>query len=165
MKKTKIFSVALLAVTFFVITISASSQSVLTLHPGSSMGVSAGADLCVNIVTGGGILYGNGTICGGIITNVPISSNEMPTVFGISQNYPNPFNPTTNFGFRIPNFGFVSLKVYDVFGKEVTTLVNEVKHPGEYSVKGDASGLASGLYFYRIQAGNFIETKKLLLLK
>ncbi|MGA2625183.1 MAG: T9SS type A sorting domain-containing protein [Bacteroidota bacterium] len=63
------------------------------------------------------------------------------------------------------NFGFVSLKVYDILGREVATLVNEEKPPGEYTVTWNAEGVASGIYYYRLQAGNYIETKKLLLLK
>ncbi|MDI6804576.1 MAG: M4 family metallopeptidase [Bacteroidota bacterium] len=98
-------------------------------------------------------------------TGVVEIDSRIPPKFELAQNYPNPFNPTTNFGFRIPDFGFVSLKVYDVFGKEVTTLVNEVKHPGEYSVQWDASSIASGVYLYRLQCNNFTETKKLLLMK
>ena len=89
----------------------------------------------------------------------------LPTEYKLAQNYPNPFNPTTNFGFRIVNCGFVSLKVYDVLGTEVASLVNEVKQPGEYTVVWDATKMPSGVYFYRLQAGSFIETKKLLLTK
>jgi len=95
--------------------------------------------------------------------------------FSLSQNYPNPFNPITNIGFRIANlpdskagFGFVSLKVYDVLGREVATLVNEEKPAGEYEVEFDASGivnLASGIYFYKLQAGSFSDTKKFILIK
>ena len=97
----------------------------------------------------------------------PISN--IPNRFALQQNYPNPFNPTTNFEFRITNCEFVSLKVFDIIGREVATLVNEVKQPGEYTVRWDASsiqgGLPSGVYVYRLSAGSFTEVRKLLLLK
>ncbi len=85
--------------------------------------------------------------------------------YKLYQNYPNPFNSTTNFGFRISNFGFVSLKVYDVTGREVAILVNEKKLPGEYRVQWDAHDFASGVYYYRIIINEFDKTKKLILLK
>ena len=83
----------------------------------------------------------------------------------IAQNHPNPFNPTTNIEFRIAHSGFVSLKIYDVLGREVRTLVNEVKQPGSYEVRFDAGELSSGVYFYRLQAGAYISAKKMMLLK
>jgi hypothetical protein len=85
--------------------------------------------------------------------------------FKLEQNYPNPFNPTTKIEFRIADFGFVSLKVYDVLGNEIATLVNEEKPAGEYEVEFDGSRLPTGIYFYQLQAGNFVETKKMVLLK
>ncbi|HVO75548.1 MAG TPA: T9SS type A sorting domain-containing protein [Ignavibacteriaceae bacterium] len=93
---------------------------------------------------------------------------DPPVVSGsysLQQNYPNPFNPTTNFGFRIANFGFVSLKLFDIVGREVATLVNEEKSPGYYKVEFDGSRLASGVYFCRLQAGGFTDTKKIILLR
>jgi photosystem II stability/assembly factor-like uncharacterized protein len=89
----------------------------------------------------------------------------VPTDYALEQNYPNPFNPSTVIGYRIQERGFVSLKVFDVLGREVATLVKEVKQPGTYSVQWDASGEASGVYFYRIQAGDFVATEKLLFLR
>ena len=88
-----------------------------------------------------------------------------PVNFVLYQNYPNPFNPTTNIGFQISDFGFVSIKVYDAIGNEITTMVNEEKSPGEYEVNFDASQLSSGLYFYRLSVGNYSETRKMLLLR
>ncbi|MCX6151446.1 MAG: T9SS type A sorting domain-containing protein [Ignavibacteriales bacterium] len=92
--------------------------------------------------------------------------------FRLLNNYPNPFNPSTKIGFLIPaspaggsEFGFVSLKVFDVLGNEITTLVNEVKPSGKYQVEFNAADLPSGIYFYKLQAGNFVETKKMLMLK
>ena len=90
---------------------------------------------------------------------------SVPTSFRLYQNYPNPFNGTTNIGFRISDFGFVSLKVYDVLGREVATLVNEVRQPGSYEVGFDGNVLASGMYFYRLEAGANVETRKMILTK
>ena len=89
----------------------------------------------------------------------------VPGSFALHQNYPNPFNPTTNFGFRIVDFGFVSFKVYDVLGREVATLVNEVKQPGEYTVTWDAAREPSGIYFYKLAAGTYTDCKKMVLIK
>jgi hypothetical protein len=89
----------------------------------------------------------------------------VPDGFALSQNYPNPFNPSTIINYRLPMSSFVTVKVYDELGNEVVTLVNEVKTAGNYSVEFNAGKLASGLYFYRMRAGNFAATKKLLLIK
>jgi len=90
---------------------------------------------------------------------------EVTGGFNLAQNYPNPFNPNTKFGFRISNSGYVSLKVYDVLGREVETLVNEVKTPGEYTVPFDAAGLASGVYLYRLQTSSGSQVRKMVLMK
>jgi len=89
----------------------------------------------------------------------------LPDKFELYQNYPNPFNPTTNIKFTIPDFGFTTLKIYDVLGNEIATLVNEEKAPGEYEVEFAAAGISSGIYFYQLRAGTFSETKKLVLLR
>jgi hypothetical protein len=89
----------------------------------------------------------------------------MPTGFRLEQNYPNPFNPVTNFQFSILNSQLTILKVYDLLGREVATLVNEVKQPGTYTVQFEARGLASGVYFYRLIAGEHILQRKMLLLR
>jgi hypothetical protein len=85
--------------------------------------------------------------------------------FTLSQNYPNPFNPTTTVNYQIPELSFVTLKVYDVLGNEIATLVNEEKPAGSYEVDFSGNNLTSGIYFYQLQAGEFIETKKMILLK
>jgi len=90
---------------------------------------------------------------------------SLPTVFSLEQNYPNPFNPTTKIKYQIANAGFVNMRVYDVLGNEIATLVNEEKAAGNYAVEFDGSTLTSGIYFYKLQAGIFIETKKMLMLK
>jgi hypothetical protein len=93
------------------------------------------------------------------------NSGMEPTEFTLSQNYPNPFNPATTINYQLPIVSIVTLKVYDVVGREVASLVNDVKEAGSYSVQFDASHLSSGIYFCTIKAGNFTETKKLTLMK
>ena len=90
---------------------------------------------------------------------------NLPTRFDLSQNYPNPFNPTTTIQYQIPKETFVSIKVYNVIGSEISTLVNSMKSPGTYEVKFDAGQLTSGIYIYKIQAGDFLQTKKMILMK
>jgi hypothetical protein len=92
-------------------------------------------------------------------------SAEVPERFSLGQNYPNPFNPKTNIGLRIAGFGFVSLKVFDVSGKEVAVLVNEELNAGVYNVDFDASNLSSGTYFYKMETGGFSEVKKMVVVK
>jgi photosystem II stability/assembly factor-like uncharacterized protein len=125
-----------------------------------------------------------GTKDKGVFTNAPYQElpenpagtistpPEVPDAFSLFQNYPNPFNPSTTITYSIPNVETlhatslrVMLKIYDVLGREVATLVNESKSPGNYEVKFDGSRLSSGVYFYKLAAGNFMETKKMLLLK
>ncbi len=100
-----------------------------------------------------------------VLLNVEKIVTEIPTDFRLEQNFPNPFNPATVISWQLPTESYVSLKVFDILGQEVTTLVDEFKKAGSYSVSWNASSLPSGVYFYRLSAGNFTETKKLLLLK
>lgn len=92
-------------------------------------------------------------------------SNEVPEQYSLEQNFPNPFNPVTNLEFGISKLGFVTLKIYDLLGKEVAKLVNEKLSPGRYRVEFDVSGLPSGVYFYRLETEGFLETKSMVLLK
>ena len=102
----------------------------------------------------------------GITTGVDRrTDDQIPSAFKLSQNYPNPFNPNTTINFSVPNQSKVLIKVYDILGKEVATLVNGEKAAGNYSVDFNASKLASGMYIYTIQAGNYTATKKMMLLK
>jgi hypothetical protein len=102
------------------------------------------------------------------ITNV-YEENESVTNFYLSQNYPNPFNPSTIINFQLPTGSNVTLKVYDVLGNEVATLVNEEKPAGTYEVDFNTSSIkhhtSSGVYFYQLKAENYIQTKKMLMLK
>ena len=91
--------------------------------------------------------------------------NEIPQKIYLSQNYPNPFNPTTTIKYQIPERSFVTIKVYDVLGNEIETLVNEEKPIGTYELTWYADNLPSAIYFYRLQAGDFIQTKKMILLR
>jgi hypothetical protein len=94
----------------------------------------------------------------------PIGSN-VPAVFALRQNYPNPFNPSTHIEFDLPKAEFVNLVIYNTLGQEVKTLLNENKNAGSYRIDFDASSLPSGTYFYRITAGDFVQTNKMVLVK
>jgi len=93
------------------------------------------------------------------------NENKILRIYSLEQNYPNPFNPTTKISWQVPVGSKQTLKVYDLLGNEVATLVNEEKQPGIYEVEFDGTGLPSGVYFYQIRAGSFIETKKMVLIK
>jgi hypothetical protein len=90
---------------------------------------------------------------------------NLPLEHALEQNYPNPFNPTTKISFYLPLSGNVMLKVYDILGNEVATLINEIKEPGNYFIEFNANGLSSGIYFYQLVIDNFISTKKMILLQ
>ena len=99
------------------------------------------------------------------MSRVERKSYKIPNSFLLSQNYPNPFNPKTIINFQLPKFSSVKLFIYDVLGKEISILVNETLKPGSYNIEWDASNYASGVYFYRLMAGDFSETKKMVLVK
>ena len=138
------------------------------------------ATLSLGGISGGAItsalLYGTnifiGTETGGVF-RAPLSAiatgvnegNEVPKDFTLSQNYPNPFNPSTTISFSLPSKSYVSLKVFDALGREVSTLVSQELTAGNYSQQWNPVSLPSGMYFYRLQAGNYSETRKLVLLK
>ena len=103
-------------------------------------------------------------IKGLIITNVENTRN-VPKIFALYQNYPNPFNPSTQIKYSIPEYGYTSLKVYNLLGEEVATLFEGYQQAGNYSVSFNATGLASGIYLYRFMSNSFVKTKKLILLK
>jgi len=99
-------------------------------------------------------------------TITEINENELEiSDFSLSQNYPNPFNPSTTINYSIPQSNLVELKVFDVLGREIAVLVNEEKQIGNYQVKFDATGLSSGVYYYTLKSGDFVKTKKLILLR
>jgi hypothetical protein len=100
-----------------------------------------------------------------VSTGVDDQTSSLPKTYSLSQNYPNPFNPSTTIEFSIPISSQVTLKIYDVLGHELTTLVNELKQPGTYTIDWDASSFPGGVYFYRLQAGSYTQTKKLVYIK
>ena len=99
------------------------------------------------------------------LTGMQPVNHRVPEAYSLLQNYPNPFNPTTVIQYGIPRSGNIELRVYDILGKEVTTLVNGLKQAGTYSVRFNGENLASGIYFYTLKAGDFVSTKKMLLVK
>ncbi len=111
----------------------------------------------------------NGCIINGVqygqMLGITHTSSEIPDEFLLSQNYPNPFNPSTKVKFQIPKSGFAKLTVYDLLGKEIQTLVNELLSPGTYEVDFDGSNLPSGVYYYKLESETFTETKKMILIK
>jgi len=111
--------------------------------------------------------YGPYSVTFGFTTEIMVGVDEEIEVleFALNQNYPNPFNPSTKIKYGILELSFVTLKVYDVLGNKVATLVNEEKPAGNYKVEFEATALPTGIYFYRIQAGNFVEIKKMVLMK
>jgi len=98
-------------------------------------------------------------------TGVSNNTNGVPVEYKLSQNYPNPFNPVTKISFDIPKQGLVTLKIYDVLGREVRTLVNEVKNAGSYTVDFNAADLSSGVYFYKLEVNGFSDVKRMMLIK
>jgi len=100
-----------------------------------------------------------------IISEIDGKTAQIVEHFQLEQNYPNPFNPSTEIGYAVQSTGDVTLKVYDILGREVAVLLNERKPAGKYSLQFDASGLASGVYFYRLAAGTFVQTRKMVVLK
>jgi Secretion system C-terminal sorting domain len=100
------------------------------------------------------------------VSNVSLSgAATIPTRFALDQNYPNPFNPTTTFSFDLPGSSHVTLAVFDILGREVARVVDEILPAGNYARTFDASRLASGMYIYRLTAGEYSETKRMMLLK
>jgi len=91
--------------------------------------------------------------------------SNIPKIYALSQNYPNPFNPVTNIKYQLPKDGLVNLKVYDLLGREIKNIVNEYQKAGYYSYNFNGSNLASGIYFYRIEAGSFVSVKRMVLIK
>lgn len=101
----------------------------------------------------------------GILTDVEKEEFKKPDEYKLYQNYPNPFNPSTIISYQVPEVSRVTIKIYDLLGREVKILEDEIKQPGKYEIKFDASELSSGIYFYKIIAKNFVQTKKMLLIK
>jgi len=118
-----------------------------------------------DFTTVGGVAYIDDLEFSGINDIEVIENGQMPNQFELKQNYPNPFNPSTLIEYSIPEQSFVDLKVYDILGNEIAVLVNAEQSAGVYRADFSGNGLASGLYFYKLQAGSFVETKKMVLTK
>lgn len=114
---------------------------------------------------GNSVLYIDNLSFDNLITSISLSSKELPSNYILTQNYPNPFNPTTKIKFGLPERSIVKLAVYDILGREVSTLVNQELEAGYHEVKFNAGNLSSGVYFYQLRSGLFVETKKLTLIK
>ena len=152
------------------------TKGTVTTTFGSDINVSDAA-MSIALQTDGKILAGgySGIAAGSTVfvlarylTSNSTGINEaksLPKSFALEQNYPNPFNPSTTINYSIPKSGLVTIKIYDILGREVKTLVNEEKNAGNYNVEFNAGRLASGIYLYRMSAGSFEETKKLILIK
>ncbi len=122
-------------------------------------------DMIINLVDHALVLSGEGSKSLPKQSSQESNIEKAPIEYSLSANYPNPFNPTTVINYQLPVTNYVSLKIYDGIGREVATLVNETKEAGNYEVKFDASKLASGVYFYKLKAGNFTSIKKMILIK
>jgi hypothetical protein len=140
-----------------------------TWLPQKSGTINALNAVCFTDVQSGTIVGEYGTIVrtapSGIVTGIGSDIASLPIRYALNQNYPNPFNPTTAVSYQLSAVSFVSLKVFDLLGREIATLVNEVHQPGSYTVRWNASSMPSGVYLYRLQTHDFVETKKMLLLK
>jgi hypothetical protein len=100
-----------------------------------------------------------------IITSVEYVDTAVPASYALYQNYPNPFNPATSIQYSIPQAEFVTLKIYDILGKEVKTLVHEYRQPGIYRVSFEGGNLSSGVYLYKVTAGPFTNVKRMILVR
>ncbi|MGO9482915.1 MAG: T9SS type A sorting domain-containing protein [Candidatus Kryptoniota bacterium] len=125
------------------------------------------------IVIDGDLFAGTGGFTGNIwrrslsemITSVRQASSQTPKIYDLQQNYPNPFNPSTTISFALPSKSFVTMKIFDIMGRQVATIISEEMSAGNYSRQWNAANISTGVYFYRLHAGSFTETKKLILLK
>ena len=136
------------------------------LDSGSSLGVSCLAISDSFLYAGtysGGVLHC--PLAGLIPTSVNQRENRLPDQYEVKQNFPNPFNPTTTIHFELPKESYVQLKLYNILGQNVLIILDENRPAGMYDVQVNAGNLASGIYFYRIKAGNFVQTKKMVLMK
>jgi hypothetical protein len=141
------------------------SQAPKGIYPGDSVTVFYGISIGDSLAE---VYAGLDTLklrYSGNYTGIKQNNYLTPVNYKLLQNYPNPFNPSTTISFSIANQEHVSLKVYNILGEVVSTLVNEVKGPGNYSVRFDAHGLSSGIYFYELNTGNFRNVKKMMILK
>ena len=152
------------------LTYSLAQTSRILITNGTSIIVPNGSEICADsiIVEAGGSFTTedpSGTCAGAIVTGGIKAETTIPTEFALYQNYPNPFNPSTSIKYSVPDNGNVKLSVYNLVGEEVRVLVDERLDAGFYEVSFNAADLPSGTYFYSLQTGNLIQTKKMVLLK
>jgi len=140
-------------------------QSSIVYDVGTSLSVGTGADLCAGAIAMNGTLSGSGTFCNAPVAVEREDALGTPKEFSLTQNYPNPFNPSTTIRWGLPSRSHVSLTVYNTLGQQVSVLQNGDQDAGFHEVRFDAKNLPSGVYFYRMQAGAYTETKRLLLLR
>lgn len=157
----------------YAITDGAGNYTIDGLSPGSysvfvdkvGYNESASKDVNVSYDLAGSPVNGNASFTINSVLSVSVSSTVQPTTYSLEQNYPNPFNPSTTIKYSLPNNSAVSLKVYNLIGQEVATLINSFQTSGEYAVTFNASNLSSGVYFYRLESGSFSVVKKMLFVK
>ena len=170
MRMKKIYFIIIATIVIVPLTSSLAQTSTLLITSGTSVFVPNGAEICADFFTvefGGSLVAEDPSgICAGASVTGDIEEVEtIPTEFALYQNYPNPFNPGTLIKYQVPENSFVTIRVYDLLGEELATLVNEEKSAGSYDVNFDAGQLSSGFYIYTIKAGNFTSTKKMMLMK
>lgn len=163
-------------ISIYTITLYPQSSNINWWDFSSGYGISSNANSKVESVAGQNFIgvsgNGNTQLIGGffysysnIITGVKTNHELLPERYQLYQNYPNPFNPSTIITWQQPSESHVLLKIYNILGKEVSTIVNEIKPAGKYKITFDASNLASGVYFYRLITNSFNETKKMILIR
>ncbi len=164
-------------ITYYFVATSAGLYSTTKLNGTSTTWAQEGSNTIGNIVctmvrtrtTDGKVVvatHGNGIYSSNISTvGVQDVSSSIPASYSLSQNYPNPFNPSTTIDFDLPHAGFVSLSIFDINGNKIKTLISGIKSAGKHSITFNAVNLASGIYFYTLRSGNFLQTKKMILLK
>jgi len=163
---------ASLIIFFFAGILLCQTKSNITFDAGTNIIIQTGTDICADTIIFNGTYTINGTICGHSIGIKPIAS-KIPDSYNLYQNFPNPFNPVTKIKFAIPLSRGVSegrgvlvkITIYDVLGCQAAPLVNEQLKPGTYEVEWDGSKYRSGVYFYKLIANEFTDTKKMILIK
>ncbi len=166
----KIYFIIIATIVIVPLTSSLAQISTLLITNGTSVFVPNGAEICADSITvhfGGSFVTEDpsGTCADATVTGDIEEVETIPTEFALYQNYPNPFNPSTNIKYSVPELSFVNIKVFSLIGEEIAELVNEELQGGNYEVNFSATNLPSGTYFYRLQAGSFVETKKMILMK